>query len=322
MKIKFLIIRLSSIGDIVLTSPVVRAVKKQVENAEIHFFVKKQFAETVINNPYIDRIHYFEGNLKKNIEQFKEAGIDYVIDLHKNFRSFKVRNALKVPDFSFNKLNYEKWIAVNFKKVSLLPDIHIVDRYFEAVKHFDVVNDKEGLDYFIDEEADRVELDVNDYIVFVAGAKHATKKIPVSLAAKIISGINRPVIILGGKDDKEDSEEIKKQATGTVLNLAGKLRLNQSAYVIKNAAAVVTPDTGLMHIAAAYRKHIASVWGNTIPEFGMYPYMPGSKSRIFEVKGLRCRPCSKLGYDKCPKKHFDCMMKQPADEIIEWANGI
>ncbi len=322
MKVKFLIIRLSSIGDIVLTSPVIRALKTQVEDAEVHFFVKKQFAETVIHNPYIDKVHYFDGNLKANIEAFKSEGIDYVIDLHKNFRSLRVRNALKVPDFSFNKLNYEKWVAVRFKKLSLLPDVHIVDRYFDAVKPFDVANDHKGLDYFIDEEADRVALDVNDYVVLVAGAKHATKRIPVDLAVQIISGINRPVVILGGKEEVELANEIKQQATGTVLNFAGKLRLNQSAYVIRHAAGVITPDTGLMHIAAAYRKHIASVWGNTIPEFGMYPYMPGNKSRMFEVEGLRCRPCSKLGYEKCPKKHFDCMMQQPVDEIVQWANAL
>jgi ADP-heptose:LPS heptosyltransferase len=71
-----------------------------------------------------------------------------------------------------------------------------------------------------------------------------------------------------------------------------------------------------MHIAAALRKPIVSIWGNTIPEFGMYPYFPMNSARsvISEVKDLHCRPCSKLGFKKCPKQHFKCMMLQ--DEVF------
>ena len=322
MKIKFLVIRLSSIGDIVLTSPIVRALKQQVEDSEIHFFVKKQFSDVIVNNPYIDKIHLYDGNLKEAIREFKNVGIDYIIDLHKNFRSIRVRNALKIPDFTFNKLNLKKWLAVRLKKKSFLPKVHIVDRYFEAVKHFDVKNDNKGLDYFINEKKDAINLNLKDFIVFVVGAKHNTKKIPIDIATRIINGIEKPVVLLGGQTDVDDAKAIENKLYKKVLNLVGKLKLNESAYVIKMSDGVITPDTGLMHIASAFKKNIASVWGNTIPEFGMYPYMPGEKSKIFEVNDLKCRPCSKLGYKKCPKKHFYCMTKQSFVDIIKWANEI
>ncbi len=323
MRIKFLIIRLSSIGDIVLTSPIVRCLKQQVPESEIHFFVKEQFADTVKNNPYIDHIHLYKGNLKENLKEFRSIDFQHIIDLHKNIRSIWIRNALKIPDFSFNKLNFEKWLAVHFKNIGALPDIHIVDRYFEAVKPFDVKNDELGLDYFINEETDRVSLHFQKYIVFVTGAKHYTKQIPIEISKKIIKEIRYPIVLLGGKSEKEYAEKLIKDCQKTnIINYTGELTLNQSAFVIRESAGVITPDTGLMHIAAAYKKPIASVWGNTIPEFGMYPYMPDEKSKIFEVKNMSCRPCSKLGYDKCPKKHFNCMMMQDYNGIIKWANNL
>ncbi|RMG79222.1 MAG: glycosyl transferase, partial [Bacteroidetes bacterium] len=108
-----------------------------------------------------------------------------------------------------------------------------------------------------------------------------------------------------------------------VFNACGKLSVHKSADAIRQSLKVITHDTGMMHIAAAFNKPMASIWGNTIPEFGMYPYMPANPDRykIFEVKGLKCRPCSKLGYRQCPKKHFYCMNLQETDLIADWANS-
>ncbi len=149
------------------------------------------------------------------------------------------------------------------------------------------------------------------------GGNHNTKIYPVEKIIEACREIKSPVILLGGKEDLEKGEEIKKAIGDRIFNACGKFNINQSASLVQQADKIVTNDTGLMHIASAFKKEIISLWGNTIPEFGMYPYMPGNenKSTILEVKNLKCRPCSKLGYKKCPKKHFDCMNKIDTSSI-------
>jgi heptosyltransferase-2 len=115
--------------------------------------------------------------------------------------------------------------------------------------------------------------------------------------------------------DKKDAERMKNVQQKNVLNLCGKLHFHESVRIVKDAEAVITSDTGLMHAAAAFKKKIFSIWGNTIPEFGMYPYLPAEGSRMLEVKGLSCRPCSKLGFSRCPRGHFRCMKDQNVGEI-------
>ena len=146
-----LVIRFSSIGDIVLTTPVLRCIKHRYPNTTLHFLVKEKFKNVVIDNPYIDTIHTFDNNLEETIASVSKTQFDYIIDLHKNWRSLRVKQALKTKAFSFPKLNFQKWLYTTFKW-NTLPDKSIVERYFEAVKKIDVKNDGQGLDYFIPEE--------------------------------------------------------------------------------------------------------------------------------------------------------------------------
>ena len=332
---KILIIRFSSIGDIVLTSPVIRCLKKQT-GTEIHYLTKKNFEKILISNPYVDKVFSIEKEISEVITDLKSMNYDYVIDLHKNLRSLHVKKALGVECFSFNKLNIEKWLMVNLK-INRLPNTHIVDRNLETVASLGVENDGAGLDYFIPKED---EIDLHEiskkfnfpiadskYIAFVIGAAHATKRLPVEKIIDICNGLKLPVILIGGKEDFNNGDIISTKSTGYVLNLCSKLNLNQSASIVKQAQVVITHDTGLMHIAAAFRKKIISIWGNTIPEFGMYPYYPTAlkeevfKNNIVEVKGLSCRPCSKIGYNKCPKGHFKCMQMIDTERLIMLANS-
>jgi ADP-heptose:LPS heptosyltransferase len=324
--IKFLIIRFSSIGDIVLTTPVVRCLKNQVEGSEIHYLTKKAFVPILIHNPYIDRIHVLDDSLGKVINDLKQLQFDYVIDLHHNLRTSIVKARLNILAFSFNKLNIEKWLMVNCK-INRLPSIHIVDRYLETAKLFNIQNDGKGLDYFIapiDEVniADLPKTHQNGYVGVVIGAKHNTKRMPRAKTASIVRKINLPVIILGGKEDCEDGEFIQQQSGELCYNVCGKYNLGQSASLVQKARVIITHDTGLMHIAAAFKKKIISIWGNTIPEFGMFPYQPHPDSQMFEVKGLQCRPCSKIGYKACPKKHFKCMNEIDEDKITDLAKQL
>ena len=330
---KILVIRFSSIGDIVLTTPVIRCLKNQISDVEIHVLTKKKFSSLYKTNPYINKVYEYDDSLKKNIEELKLENYDYIVDLQKNKRSIRVTRALHKPHSSFPKLNFKKFLLTTFK-INLMPDIHIVDRYFKAVEKLGVTNDYQGLDFFISEKNDYPlsELPENfqkGYHAFVIGGTYKTKILPAVKIVEIIQKLNEPVILLGGPDDVEraneilskisKSQQLSNSATQQLINLVGKINLEQSASIVKKAKSVLTNDTGLMHIAAAFHKNIVSVWGNTVPELGMYPYLPKEKEKchIVECKDVKCRPCSKLGFKECPRKHFNCMMKIDCDTVVE-----
>ncbi len=322
---KILVIRFSSIGDIVLTTPVIRCLKNQIDNVEIHVLTKKKFSSLYKTNPYINKVYEYDDSLKKNIEELKLENYDYIVDLQKNKRSLRVTRALHKPHSSFPKLNFKKFLLTTFK-INLMTDIHIVDRYFKAVEKLGVKNDYQGLDFFISEKNDYPlsELPENfqkGYHAFVIGGTYKTKILPAVKIVEIIQELNEPVILLGGPDDVERAEEIISAVSYqlSAISLVGKINLEQSASIVKKAKSVLTNDTGLMHIAAAFHKNIVSVWGNTVPELGMYPYLPNEKEKchIVECKDVKCRPCSKLGFKECPRKHFNCMIKIDCDTVVE-----
>ena len=310
---KILIIRLSSIGDIVLTSPLLRAIKAQKPAIEVHFLSKENYISVLENNPYIDKLFLFNDDLNHSIQELKHEKYDYIIDLHKNLRTFRIKKALNVPSYSFEKLNWEKWLLVKFK-INNLPHIHIVQRYFNTLKPLGITNDHLGLEYYSglenEENITGLPLEISsEYVALVIGGTYYTKQIPIEKLLEVIQHIQLPIILLGGKEDIEIARELEKRTEKKIYNAVGQSSINESAEIIRRSNYVITGDTGLMHIAAAYQKKIFSFWGNTVPEFGMSAYMPEHPKRsiILENKSLNCRPCSKLGFQSCPKNHFDCM---------------
>lgn len=338
---KILILRFSSIGDIVLTTPVIRAVKQQVPGAVVHFCTKPGYRGILESNPYVDKVHCLTGSLTELVAELKAEQFDFVIDLHHNLRTTLLKARLGVRSASFDKLNWRKWLLVNLK-LHTMPRVHIVDRYLAAAASLGVKNDGKGLDYFIP-ETDKVDIAQalppvfgQGYVAFAIGAQHATKRLPVERIIELCGLLRRPVVLLGGPEDETTGHVIElafdngaavspapaplipdspyyfpKQPaannyqTTVIYNACGKFSLNQSASLVRQASLIVSHDTGLMHIAAAFSKEIFSVWGNTVPEFGMYPYR--TEFRVLEVPNLSCRPCSKIGYEKCPQGHFRCM---------------
>lgn len=307
---KFLIIRFSSIGDIVLTTPVIRCLRQKFPEAEIHYLTKKNFLPVLINSPYLTLIHTIEKDIDEVIDELKQIQFDQIIDLHKNLRTLRLKQALReIKSVSFNKLNIEKWLLTNLK-INTLPQQHIVDRYMATVSNLGVTYDHKGLDYFI-ADGDRVKQDdiptshSQGFIAIVIGAAHNTKKLPNDKLAQLCEKIDHPIILLGGQEDFFNGEKIAKSNNIKIYNACGRFKLNESADLVSRSKFVISHDTGLMHIASAYKKYVISVWGNTVPAFGMTPFE--TTYDVMEVKKLYCRPCSKIGYDKCPKGHFKCM---------------
>lgn len=317
---KILIIRFSSIGDIVLTTPVMRCVKTQRPDIEIHFLTKKPFAPMLQANPHIDVVHTLGATVSDTLAVLRKERFDQVIDLHHNLRTWIFKFRLGLPAYSFNKLNLQKWLLVRFK-IDRLPAVHIVDRYLDTVKHLGVQNDGRGLEYHFSGEyelANLLPVDFPaDYVAVVIGGQHATKRLPVPKLIGLCRSIAAPIVLLGGKEDAENGATIAAAVPG-VRNCSGSYTLDESVFVLKHARHVFTHDTGLMHIAAAFDKTITSIWGNTVPKLGMTPYLV-SRSFIAEHPTLGCRPCSKIGYAKCPLGHFKCMNELDMAEIAATA---
>ncbi len=321
---KILVLRFSSIGDIVLTTPVVRQLHQQVPNAQVHFATKPAYRSLLEANPYVAKTHVLRGSLGELVRELRAERFDFIVDLHNNLRTRLIRLQLPgVPGRAFDKLNLQKWLLVNFK-INKLPPVHIVDRYRAAAAPLGIRDDGGGLDYFIPpgQEVDVAEVlpegfRPGGYVAVAIGAQHATKRLPVDKLIELVGKLQRrPVVLLGGPEDESTGHVIElafhppsHSATQPLIyNACGRFSLHQSASLVRQAAFVVSHDTGLMHVAAAFKKQVFSVWGNTVPEFGMYPYRTAFQA--LEVPGLPCRPCSKIGFAECPKGHFRCMCDQ------------
>ena len=320
---KILIIRFSSIGDIVLTTPVVRCLKKQLPDVQIHYLTKENYKNILSSNPYITKIHTLKHSIAETVKELKKENFDFVVDLHHNLRSLLVKTRLHIPSKSFNKLNVRKWIYVKTKCKNIMPQLHIVDRYFGAVSTLGITNDMCGLDFF-DSDSSAATLPFDNYISIVCGATHTTKQIPPKYIEYLCQNIKHNIVLLGDKNDAKRLENINIKHIPNVIDMCGKCSLSQSALYVKHSAVVITSDTGLMHIAAAYKKNIITIWGNTTPQLGMYPYMPNGKGKYINIEAddIKCRPCSKIGYKECPKKHFSCMNNIIWNDVVQTAQNL
>lgn len=320
---KILVIRFSSIGDIVLTTPVIRCLSNQLEDAEIHVLLKPAFVSVIQNNPYISKIWLWEAGV---LAKLRKEGFDYIVDLHNNLRSLQVKLALRIPQSSFKKVNIAKYLLVRFR-INLLPKVHVVDRYFDAVNDLGVKNDGAGIDFY-PSQGDYATIErlpvtfLQKYTAIVCGALQGTKSIPEEKLREFCNGIRGNLLFIGGSKERVLGERLQAYFGDRSVNMCGKTTIGESAVLLKNASAVLSPDTGMMHIAAAFNKPIAVIWGNTIADFGMGPYLPKPDAAFFysEVKNLPCRPCSKIGFPQCPKKHFNCMNMQNAESVFGWIN--
>ena len=302
--LKILVARFSSIGDIVLCSPIVRCLKEQL-SSEVHFITKDKYKDIIETNPYIDKVYSIQNSTSEVFKSLKKENYDYLIDLHKNIRTFQLIK-FATNYLSYNKQNFMKFLFIKFG-INLINDKHIVDRYFESIRNLRVKNDGKGLDFFLD-DCDIVDLNCFDsnYITFAIGGTHFTKILPIDKIIEICNIQDKQLVLIGGKEDYKRGEIIRSQCKN-VINECGKHTIKQSAYIVKNSNFLITHDTGMMHIASAFGIKIISVFGGTHPKLGFAPYLPNSENKIIQIENLKCRPCHRFGRSKCPKGHFKCM---------------
>ena len=237
---------------------------------------------------------------------------DYIIDLQNSLRSFWLKIRLNTKSYTVNKQNWKKFLSI-YLGVNLLKD-HVVDRYFNAIKSLSVFNDFQGLDYFLFED---LYLDIiikGKFLVWCIGASHEQKTLSINQIVQVCNNLHIPCFLLGGENELMKGDKIIQATTNnSVFNMCGKLSLDESAYYIQKSEVVLTCDTGLMHIAAAFRKKIISFWGCTKPFLGFSPYRSSDKS--FElVFAPNMRPCSKHG-NYCRLTKDGCVKKISPEEI-------
>ncbi len=329
---KVLVIRFSSIGDIVLTTPAIRCLKQQLPGVEVHFLTKEKMKAVTIANPYIDKFHYFKDDLSTLAADLRQENYDYIIDLHKNIRTYLLRLKLmrnKAVWYSYKKLSIQKFILTKFK-INLMPERHISLRCIDALSPLGIVDDGKGLDYFIsDTEKIKDEYlpsgHLFGYVAIVIGASYYTKKLPVYKLQEICSLINYPIILVGGKEDAKEGEEVASVNPEKIYNACGKFTLNESADIVQRAHLVISHDTGLQYIASAYQKPTLAIWGGTSPKLQVEPFYGTSNKPLYKnfiVPDLSCQPCSNFGTKKCPRGHFKCMRLQKTELIVSTATSI
>jgi len=341
---RLLFIRFSSIGDIVFTTPAIRCAKQQIPGVEIHFLTKAAMKAVTIGNPYIDHFHYFDKDLQATINQLKACKFDYIIDLHKNYRTYQIQKALGVPSLSYEKLSLQKFLLTKLH-LNFMPMRHIADRCLDALSSLGIVNDGKGLDYFIPKETtiNAVALPASfesGYIAMVIGASYATKKLPVSALQQLCHKIPYPIVLIGGKEDEAEGAAVEAINPIKIWNACGKFNLQESALLVKQARTVISHDTGFLYIACAFHKKTVAIWGATSPALQVEPYYPvaqqvnqtnlntNTASTILNnnemyfnaiVPNLPCQPCSNYGTNNCPQGHFACMQQQDLQSIADKA---
>ncbi len=307
---KILIVRFSSIGDIVLTSPIIRCLRLQKKNVEIHFITKEKYKDVLALNPYLDKVHHYKDNYFELIKKLKDEKYDIIIDLHNNLRSIWLRLNLRTTSYVFKKENFKKFLIINFG-INFLKS-HTVTRYFEAIKTLGVVNDKEGLDYFIEPNYN-VPFDINQqYIAWCIGGSYNQKKLSSQQIIEVCDRLESSIVLLGGEEEKKEAAEIiNKSKHNKLYNLCGELTLSESAYLVKNSSVLLTNDTSLMHIGAAFKTPTISFWGCTKPVLGFSPYL---NQHSFELSSKYKNPCSKHG-QKCKYTLEGCVKSINSDDI-------
>ena len=309
---KILVIRLSSIGDIVLTTPVLRSLRQGQPSAEIHFLTKKAFLPLLQHNPNVDRVIAFEGDLHATLRTLRAESYDFILDLHNNLRSLLIRLRLPlVAAAVYPKDTLRIKLYTRFR-IGRLPARHTVARYAVALRKLGCHLDEGSLDFPLPDAArllagQLIQRHFTRMPIAVAlGGNFATKRWPKEHFAALLQQLGTPVILLGGPAERADAEWIASQLQQQCLVAAGEYDLLLSAALMAHCGRAITHDSGFMHIGVALGVQLYTLWGSTVPELGFGPYKT-EHARILQVQNLACRPCSKLGHAACPLGHFKCM---------------
>ena len=315
---KLLIVRLSSLGDILLSTPLIRSIKIRYPRIEIDFVVREEYKDLLLLNPHLRNIIIYnndEDKLKLLKNKICENNYDLIIDLQNNLRSWLLLKCYGSSVVGFKKNNINKFLLVNFNINNLKNAKQIPVRYASTLEHFHL--DHQGLEQFTDKIQDPVLNGIENLVGICPGSKHFTKMWPEEYfiqLGKLLNENGYKIVLFGGKDDLKVCERISSKLF-FAINLCNDNNILQTAADMKCCKVIYCNDSGLMHTATAVNIPVIAFFGSTVKEFGFTPY--NSKNLILENNSLSCRPCTHIGRDSCPKKHFKCMVEIAPQSAFE-----
>lgn len=333
---------MSSLGDVLLTTPLIRILRKKYPNAEIDFLVRPEYSELLRHNPHVTNLLLYdirEGfpGLQKLKRKLRSENYHVLLDLHRNLRSIYLRLRTPFSPFSNAKIyRIKKNQIIRFLLVKLKINLYrkiygspipVWKKYILAAKPLGLEPDGQGLEFFLPPELSNIiptqinELPPGNWkVVMAPGARHFTKRWLPEYFAELIRRLHQSyglkTILVGGPEDVAVTNNILQLLPDQIAaSFAAKLSISETASVIKNAALVISNDSGLMHVASAFNRPLIAIFGSTVEELGFFPY--SSKAVVLENEGLYCRPCSHIGRGSCPEKHFRCMKEITPQMVSE-----
>jgi lipopolysaccharide heptosyltransferase II len=332
-----LVVWVSAIGDLLLTTPVVRAIRTRHPGARVGYLTKEQYTPLVSDNPNVNEvIGIREGEgLRQIAATVKSVRYSHILDLHGSLRTLGLRALVRGPWGTFSKRRLERQVLITAKRDIYPTDTPMAERYFEAAAGLDVAIDGGPPEFFLSTEAeeeasgvlDRLGLGSGRALVAVApGAAHATKRWPEegwSRLARRLVGTGADIVVLGGPDDATLARSIVAAVRGRlagseerrVASAAGLLSLQGTGAVLRQSSALVSGDTGLMHMATGVGTPVVALFGPTVRQFGFFPYR-AERSAVVEVP-LECRPCSAQGGASCPLGHHRCLRAIAPETVFD-----
>jgi heptosyltransferase-2 len=327
LTIDVLVVRFSAIGDILLTTPLLRALRARHPGARISVLTKRQYLPLLTDNPHVDEVFGISraSRLTEVAAQLRAIRYTHLLDLHGSLRTGALRVLAPGAWRGYSKRRLARELLIRTKRNIYRDDVPVPERYFEAAADLDVRPDGGPPEFFLNARAEERALtwlaqagigQQRPLIAIAPGAAHATKRWPVpnwvSLARKVI-GTGADVVVLGGVDDSALAGELVARVGAHAANSAGALGLQETGAVIKRAAALVSGDTGVMHMATGVGTPVVALFGPTVRQFGFFPY--NAHAAVLE-RDLLCRPCSAHGNAECPLGHHLCMRQITADNVF------
>ncbi|GAB4170906.1 MAG: glycosyltransferase family 9 protein [Calditrichia bacterium] len=329
---KILIIRLSSIGDIILTFPLVDYLRQTYPDSQIDFLVKEQFNDVLlpINKKISNVILLNKKDKDKNISKIKfklrKNNYNLILDLQNNVTSFLLTSGLTARINRYRKERFKRWLFIQFG-LPYYSGLPVYQKYLQTTsptlsvgRNFTITDwpAQPIVNQTAEKMSQRSGIDLfNPYLLIFPGARHGTKRwlkeYYISLINQLTNHFSIPILLAGDESESGLCQEIAESSIGNIRNLAGKLSLEELYILISQAELVLSNDSAPAHMAALFGKKQVVIFGNTVKEFGFVPN--NINMRLLENTELSCRPCSHIGYEKCPKGHFKCM-KEISPELV------